>query len=80
MLYTDGNSFSLWQNGELVGSIVTLEGDIETSGEKLAAPPELLARFDNFLRWEPIPPKSAAEHVSAIHLTDHTLVRQIPRT
>ncbi len=22
MLYTDGNSFSLWQNGKLVGSIV----------------------------------------------------------
>jgi hypothetical protein len=61
LLYTDGNSFSLWQNGELVGSIVTLEGDIETSGDKLTAPLELVARFDNFLRWEPIPPKSAAE-------------------
>jgi hypothetical protein len=47
LLYTDGNSFSLWQNGELVGSIVVLEGDIETSGSKLAAPLELLARFDN---------------------------------
>jgi hypothetical protein len=61
LLYTDGNSFSLWQNGELVGSIVELEGDVETSGSKLAAPLELVARFDNFLRWEPIPPKSAAE-------------------
>lgn len=61
LLYTDGNSFSLWQNGELVGSIVELQGDIETAGAKLAAPPELVARFDNFLRWEPIPPKSAAE-------------------
>jgi hypothetical protein len=61
LLYTDGNSFSLWQNGELVGSIVTLDGDIETSGDKLSAPLELVARFDNFLRWEPIPPKSAAE-------------------
>lgn len=61
LLYTDGNSFSLWQNGELVGSIVELQGNIETSGAKLAAPLELVARFDNFLRWEPIPPKSAAE-------------------
>src|SRR5215467_11164904 len=61
LLYTDGNAFSLWQNGELVGSIIELQGDIETSGTKLAAPPELVARFDNFLRWEPIPPKSAAE-------------------
>jgi hypothetical protein len=61
VLYSDGNSFSLWQNGELVGSIVELQGDVETSGAKLTAPPELVARFDNFLRWEPIPPKSAAE-------------------
>ncbi len=61
LLYTDGNSFSLWQNGEPVGSIVKLEGDIESSGAKLAAPAELVARFDNFLRWEPISPKSAAE-------------------
>lgn len=61
LLYTDGNSFSLWQNGELVGSIVELDGDLETSGAKLTAPAELVARFDNFLRWEPIPPKSAVE-------------------
>jgi hypothetical protein len=61
LLYTDGNSFSLWQNGELVGSIVALQGDVETSGARLAASPELVARFDNFLRWEPIPPKTAAE-------------------
>jgi hypothetical protein len=61
VLYTDGNSFSLWQNGELVGEIIKLEGDVESSGAKLSAPPELVARFDNFLRWEPIPPKSAAE-------------------
>jgi hypothetical protein len=61
LLYTDGNSFSLWQNGELVGSIVELQGDIETSGAKLAAPPELVARFGKFLDWEPIPPKSAEE-------------------
>jgi hypothetical protein len=34
LLYTDGNSFSLWQNGELDGSIVQLEGDVETSRAK----------------------------------------------
>ncbi|MCC6357473.1 MAG: N-6 DNA methylase [Phycisphaerales bacterium] len=67
LLYTDGNSFSLWQNGELVDSIVELEGDIGTAGGKLAAPPVLLRLFDNFLRWEPIPPKSAPDlaHVAA---------------
>src|SRR3954451_2534643 len=61
LLYTDGNSFSLWQNGELVGSIIVLQGDIETSGSKLDAPPELVTQFDRFIRWEPIPPKSALE-------------------
>ena len=61
LLYTDGNSFSLWQNGELVGSIVELQGDIETSGANLAAPPELVARFADFIRWQPIPPTSAAD-------------------
>ncbi len=61
LLYTDGQSFSLWQNGELVGSVVTLEGDLYQAGGKLTAPPDLVARFDNFIRWEPIPPKTASE-------------------
>lgn len=61
VLYTDGNAFSLWQNGELVDSVVTLLGNIETSGDKLAAQPGLLALFENFLRWEPVAPRSAKE-------------------
>jgi hypothetical protein len=61
LLYTDGNEFSLWQDGQLVGDIVELDGDVETSGARLSAPQELVARFDNFIRWDPIPPKSAAE-------------------
>ncbi len=67
LLYTDGNAFSLWQNGELVESILELQGDIESAGAKLAAPPGLVGLFDKFLRWEPIPPKSAQElaHVAA---------------
>ncbi len=61
LLYTDGNAFSLWQNGELVDSILELQGDVSTSGAKLAAPPGLLRLFDHFIRWQPIPPKSAPE-------------------
>ncbi len=61
LLYTDGNSFSLWQDGELVGSIIDLDGDVETSGAKLAAPQELVVLFGRFLDWKPIPPRSAAE-------------------
>jgi hypothetical protein len=58
LLYTDGNAFSLWQDGELVGKIIRLEGDVATSGDKLEAPLTLLALFTGFLSWAPIPPKS----------------------
>jgi hypothetical protein len=61
LLYTDGNSFSLWQNGELVGSVLTLLGDIESSGKKLAPPPGFAVLFESFLRWQPVAPRSAKE-------------------
>jgi hypothetical protein len=61
IIYTDGNSFSLWQNGEPAGSILTLVGDIESSGSKLKPPPGFISLFESFLRWKPIPPRSAKE-------------------
>ena len=61
LLYTDGNQFSLFRSGQLEGAVVSVTGDIETSGSSLQAPPELLALFDNFFRWEPIPPTTAKE-------------------
>ena len=61
LLYTDGNAFSLWQNGELVGSVITLIGDIETSGNKIEAPAGLVGLFESFLQWEPVPPSSAKD-------------------
>lgn len=59
LIYADGNSFSLWQDGELVGKVVHLEGDIETSGSKLDAPPTLLPLIESFLLWHPVPPPNA---------------------
>ena len=59
LVYTDGNGFSLWRNGELVAKIVPLEGDIETSGAKLKAPETLRALVADFLSWAPLPPTSA---------------------
>jgi N-6 DNA Methylase len=61
LIYTDGNSFSLWRDGKLEGAIVHLEGDVETSGAKLAAPTTLLPLVNDFLRWAPIPPKTAKQ-------------------
>ncbi len=59
LLYTDGNAFSLWRDGELIGKIVHLDGDVEASGTKLAAPTTLAPAIDDFLQWKPIPPKTA---------------------
>jgi len=61
LIYTDGNAFSLWQNGELADSVVTLMGDIESSGHRLQTPAGLLHLFESFLRWEPVPPQSARD-------------------
>ncbi|MGA2793881.1 MAG: type ISP restriction/modification enzyme [Roseiarcus sp.] len=59
LVYTDGNGFSLWRNGEPAAKIVLLEGDIETSGAKLKAPETLRALVADFLGWAPQPPTSA---------------------
>jgi hypothetical protein len=61
LISTDGNSFSLWRDGKLEGSIVHLEGNVETAGAKLSAPPALLPLIGDFLRWSPIPPKTAKQ-------------------
>lgn len=61
LLYTDGNSFSLWQNGELACPVLMLIGDVESSGKKLMSPPGFAALFESFLRWQPVPPRSAKE-------------------
>ncbi len=61
LIYTDGNQFSLWRNGELEGNVISLMGDIETSGTQLKAPHDLLALFESFIRWQPIPPRDAKQ-------------------
>ena len=59
LVYTDGNGFSLWRDGEPAAKIVLFEGDIETSGAKLKAPETLRALLADFLSWAPQPPTSA---------------------
>ena len=61
LLYTDGNSFGLWQDGKAVDSVLTLQGNIETAGARLSPPSGLLLLFESFLRWKPVPPRSARE-------------------
>jgi hypothetical protein len=61
LIYCDGNSFSLWQDGELVGSIVSFSEDVATAGNKLVPPAGLLSLFEKFLFWQPIAPRTAKE-------------------
>lgn len=60
IIYTDGNGFTLWQDGELKAS-VALDGDVEKAGAKLAAPATLLGLFTDFLAWSPIAPRTAKQ-------------------
>ncbi|MEL6913575.1 MAG: type ISP restriction/modification enzyme [Pseudomonadota bacterium] len=66
LIYTDGNEFSVWHDGELqegdAGSgIVKLGGDIQTAGASLTAPQDLLTIFNSFLTWQPTAPRNARE-------------------
>lgn len=61
ILYTDGNGFSLWRDGELQGGIVRLSGDIESDGGAVEAPTGLLPLIHDFLTWEPIAPRNARQ-------------------
>lgn len=61
LMYTDGNSFSLWRDGKPVDKLVTLDGDVETAGAKLAAPATLLPLIGDFLTWTPTPPRSVKQ-------------------
>ncbi|USA63071.1 N-6 DNA methylase (plasmid) [Qipengyuania citrea] len=61
LLYTDGNAFGLYRNGEREGPLVRLEGDVESAGAKLAAPSNLLPLITDFLSWEPIAPKTPGQ-------------------
>ena len=61
LLYTDGNAFSLWRDGALIGAIIKLDGDIELAGAKLAAPDGFLPLIHDFLSWQPIAPRNVPE-------------------
>ena len=49
LIYTDGNGFSLWRNGELEGQVVHMEGDVADAGNKLAAPDGLVSAVRRLL-------------------------------
>ncbi|MBV8972226.1 MAG: N-6 DNA methylase, partial [Sphingomonadaceae bacterium] len=69
LLYTDGQAFALYRDGERVGEIVRLSGDLATAGPALAAPAALEPLIADFLTWRPIAPtKPEALAITAARL------------
>ncbi|MGR3373053.1 type ISP restriction/modification enzyme [Pseudooceanicola nanhaiensis] len=66
LIYTDGNQFSVWHDGELQeassgSGVIRLNGDVRTAGSSLSAPGDLVSIFNNFLTWAPTSPRNARE-------------------
>lgn len=59
LLYTDGNSFSLWRDGQLVGSVMRFDRDIAEAGAQAVAPDALFPLLVDFLTWGPTSPPNA---------------------
>ncbi|WP_353388548.1 N-6 DNA methylase [Thermobispora bispora] len=67
VLYTDGSLWALYRNGELVGQIARLNGDIRTAGGRLAPLDGEFARvISEFLLWRPDPPRTVGQLVQAV--------------
>lgn len=67
VLYTDGNSWALYNKGVRNGPVIALKGDVRTSGGKLTTDgPGLAAVLDTFLRWEPQAPRTLSALVNSV--------------
>lgn len=59
LLYTDGNEWALYRNGERIGKMIRLAGDVTTDGIEAVSAEDATALFDllrDFLHWQPIVP------------------------
>lgn len=66
LIYTNGNEWRLWRDGEAVGDPVRLDGNVATSGSGLAAPDAFESTVTDFLRWRPAPITSVGALVRAV--------------
>lgn len=61
LIYTDGNEWSLFRNGEKTGKTVRLSGDVTTDGKNAVDAQNaeaLFALLRDFLQWQPVVPAS----------------------
>lgn len=62
LIYTDGNTWALYRNGERQGAIVRFAGDVVAEGRAAVddhAAQNLYVLFQDFLRWQPVVPSSS---------------------
>lgn len=81
LIYTDGNSWALYRNGELVGRVGKLVGDLGRAGRKLApadrAFEELILAF---LQWRPKEPRTLKAVVADVAPLCRLLREQVVET
>lgn len=64
LIYTDGNEWALYQNGELAGKRIRLDGDIRTDDKKAVSQQnaqDIFQLLADFTSWVPIVPKNPKE-------------------
>ncbi|NQT18688.1 MAG: N-6 DNA methylase [Planctomycetes bacterium] len=64
ILYTDGNEWGLYRNGQRIGAIIRLSGDAGTDGRAAARiqdARDILPVLQDFLSWKPIIPKEVPQ-------------------
>jgi hypothetical protein len=67
VLYTDGALWALYRDGELIGQVARLNGDVRTAGAKLVPFDGEFARVvSDFLLWKPNPPRNIRQLVRAV--------------
>ncbi|MET8989371.1 type ISP restriction/modification enzyme [Nonomuraea wenchangensis] len=67
VLYTDGALWALYRDGELIGQVARLNGDVRTAGSKLVPSDGEFARVvSDFLLWKPNPPRNIRQLVRAV--------------
>lgn len=67
VLYTDGCQWALFRDGERIGDVARMDGDIREAGAKLApADGEFTRIVTDFLLWKPTPPRNIRQLVRAV--------------
>jgi hypothetical protein len=62
LVYSDGNEWTLYRNGEQVGRTIRLSGDVTTDGKNAVSPEDVRPLFGlltDFLSWQPLIPQTS---------------------